>query len=250
MYPLYGQLGPIGYSRTPWYDVALDQLLGYSPIALYSPWHMDGLALNSSVASWPDQSGNNYHAVQATGTAKPFYQLGADGYPELIFDGGDWLVSPLITNSIYYTIIAVVEYASANNSAQVCINNGTASNGYGLDVRPVTGITRRGVINNGITFSHDGSYTLARELWTATRVANGYTRFYVNGALQSELLNATQVPATPKNYTSIGARYTGSVITSSFIGALRASTIFPTYLSDPDRIAVQSLIAQLSGVTL
>ena len=73
--------------------------------------HADGAA----VASWPDSSGNGYHAVQAVGTRQPVYKTSVqNGRSVVRFDGvNDTLKIPSLPLPTFVTVICAARFTTA-----------------------------------------------------------------------------------------------------------------------------------------
>ena len=250
--PIGRQLGPLsGVSRRRWQDRALAGILAYSPVALYSNYHLGGLALGSPVASWPDMSGNGYHALQTgADTLKPTYQLGADGVPELAFDGGDLLTLNQTWDALMGGInsdITVVLAGLGSDDFQ------TYFGGYVDSTSPsqwllTTSVRFRG--NDGPYGQQERTYTrkTTPHLLTTTADRDGNLTIYINGIVGTPIDISLYTGSLGSFKVGIG----GVTQTSGFklTGQLRCISVFPSALADPDRAAIETLVAQLAGVTL
>jgi len=92
-----GRWGEVGNSK--WGQVETASSGGFSPadVAGIMFWYDAALGITKDgsdlVSAWADQSGNDYHLLQATDTNKPLWQADQkNGYPAVQFDGvNDWM---------------------------------------------------------------------------------------------------------------------------------------------------------------
>jgi hypothetical protein len=84
-----------------------------------------GTANNAAIASWPDESGNGHHLVQATVGSRPHYDTTVDGSPAVLFDGVDDVLATagnvLVTDT--HTIFVVVRPLASDGNDIVGTGN-------------------------------------------------------------------------------------------------------------------------------
>lgn len=169
------------------------------------------------LASWTDQSGNGYHAVQATGSAQPTLQrnVGVRGSVHYETDDGMQIANlPLGVFTIYCVFRASVNGLLYEHSADINANNGTVvytSTGATLAAKKAAGFSQKdlsvdwGLGNVWRVFVHtmDGTHA-------------GHT-IHLSGAVQT-LIDGTNTgnPGT-------------AVVTDTFnIGSRNAASLFIT----------------------
>ena len=86
------------------------------------------------VSNWNDQSGNNNHFTQATGTAKPLYTASAkNGLPAIVFDGtSDYMASAAFTLGAFSLFSVVSRKWQTATYAGLFRHNLTATTGQGF----------------------------------------------------------------------------------------------------------------------
>jgi hypothetical protein len=91
-------------------------------------------AAGQSVGKWLDKSGNGNHATQTTAGARPTYQVDANGYPNVTFDGSN---DYMLTSNIDLSGTARVMLGAGVN----VIGSGSAAAAlaFGTDISTVNG---------------------------------------------------------------------------------------------------------------
>lgn len=166
------------------------------------------------VSQWADQSGNNNHAVQATGSAQPLWvDDELNGMPVIRFDGNsDWL-SGTIINNINTSSLSLFIVANGGN-----VSYGQGSAFFGINVYPSWLFVGRNTVpteqNLTITqTAYVGVYGLATAcnsypntgfshlLIEGIKSYNNYFKGYINGSLYDTKTNAANIGTfTNDNY--------------------------------------------------
>ncbi|MDD4309258.1 MAG: T9SS type A sorting domain-containing protein [Candidatus Cloacimonetes bacterium] len=224
---------------------------------------LTGLNNNDPVSSWTDQSGNAKHAVQDTVNLRPLYKTNIiNGKPAIVFDGltngtGDYLsIDGSIILNTNYTIIAVVKRTSSSPSSLHMFLGGiekTQNKNLHVGWRSNSTFTHAQYTNdydirvanyaaaappNVITIRH--SNTLGNDT-------------YINGALRGLNMNVATsgrlAHLTDWQGASIG-RYIDGSINNRLNGWMAELIVYNRYLSETERKAVESYLANKYALTV
>lgn len=218
-----------------------------SVVAPFSPSDIPNLVLwlkadagvtkdgSNYVSSWADQSGNNNHAVQATGSAQPLWVDGVlNNNPVVRFDGiNDYLHSAIrLGTTSNITIIVVYKLIHTRN--HIWINKLTPLDATSITMYDWDNGSRIYDGAGGIMYNFD---------------AEGYYVFtsLLNGANSRSYNNGVQNLNTP---TTMGARdfndiYIGACAQNAWVaynGDVSEFIIYDNAISDTDRQLVETYL--------
>ncbi len=176
-------------------------------------WYDASTTPTGSVASWSDKSGNNFHAVQVTGSKQPTCTANQQaGKNTLVFDGARTLQVP--AGLLVVTLGASTMYAVANSSIDNTVQRISrftgASGNYGLSYNSVAG---------EILFAHGNS---------TPRSFNGTTKSNYNLIVgrNSGTTQAISVNGAAEVTNALGSDFTADI--SGWIGATLGTSQFLT----------------------
>ena len=207
-----------------------------------------GLTNNATVASWPDESGNNQSLVQATAANRPLYKTNVNGAPAVYFDGVNDVLASVgtVLNSNQHTIFLVAQ-PSATESNDV-VGSGNVTNGDILLMLAYAGHLRgtnwRGVANanliDGATFVLVGVTGLFEQEVTASNII-----LRVNGV---EDANRAMTGAVANVSKPI---YLGSRNNAWFFsGYVRALLVYEGNPSPAEKTAIRNYLISTYGITV
>lgn len=183
-------------------------------VAWYKADAIVGVAEGGTVASWPDSSGNNYHAVQATEAYKPLYKgRDANGRAAVLFDGSnDYMDAAGVPSTAQPTTVALVFKQTVSGGVRHIID----------------GITARQVVYtfaNAVT-AYAGS---SRAITVPLTIPTGWMMMVgvFNGASSFFRVNGLQTtPATPGTGAMQGIRIGTYVLNNAHWAGYVAEIIF------------------------
>lgn len=195
-----------------------------------------GLVNGSPVSTWLDQSGNNFHATQATASFQPIFTTNAlNGLAVVSFDGvNDYLVSSLARTQPYSVFIVGKTAPGGVNQYYLDGANGNEGVVSNVSVANRVGMYAGVVLDRP---SIDGDYQII------------YASF--NGASSTIVRNsvATTGNAGTQNTsgTTIG-RYAGGGY--SLHGDIAEMCIYNRVLTSAEQLAVEEYLSMLYGIVL
>jgi hypothetical protein len=207
-----------------------------------------GLASGSSVATWPDLSGNTNNATQSAAAQQPVYVTGAmHGNPVVRFNS---------TNSTYlafnrtvqddFTMMIAYQSRQANQGTGTSFYQGAGlvngdqpftQNDFGTALN-ANGLVLAGTGNPDVSITSGGGYNDGKpHIVTFERIESSRTLLlYVDSVLVASGIGGTN-PLTAPSILEIGAVPSGGGFLSGDIGDVK---IFTSALDDSDRIAEEA----------
>jgi hypothetical protein len=182
-----------------------------------------GLVNGTSVASWPDESGNGHDLTQAAAGQRPVFVAGVDGLPAVLFDGVDDVLatSGAVFNTDRHTIFVVLR-PSGKGSNDVVGTGGIAPGDLLLMVpcndRMSGSVYRSGqsAIENGAAFVHPRAFAVFEQETTGTDLI-----LRLNGGVEAAC-GLSGTPAGVSKPVRLGSRNS----TLYFQGYVRALLVF------------------------
>lgn len=185
------------------------------------------------VSQWDDQSGNNNHAVQATGSAQPLWEDNQfNGKPVISFDGLSKYLSIVGLNLSQPIDIVIVMRKSITDSNNRYIMDGVTNNTMALyangnDLKMYSGAPgpSKAIIDNQIY--------LVQSVFSAAN-----SSMSLNDGVKTVACSGT-IGATGG---IIIGKPTGYPDSFSFNGAIAEIVIYDNVILDPDRLLLQSYL--------
>lgn len=225
---------------------------------------LSGLSDGDPVSSWTDQSGNNYHAAQATLGKQPEFKTNlVNGKPALRFDGVDDRLSfsgsalGMATDVSGFSVVMVMHTNTLGSSARPFylaqgFDNYTRINiGVEADQR-MTLLARR------VDYGSSQEVASATNIWptsgfhlytTNVDFANTSANLWLNGAnvgTTTSLLTAGNTSGTNSASGYIGATISGGYLA----GDLAEMIAYPRAITTDEREQLELYLANKYGITL
>lgn len=219
---------------------------------------------NDPVSSWTDQSGNGFHAAQATVGFQPKYLTNVvNGMPAIQFNTDDFLEfdGNVIVNT-NYTIFAVVRRTSAGASGSTSSHHyflggtaSTANRNLHVGWRSNTTFTQDQYSNEINTYVTAFNAGTEAPLILSARHSSTFSEgkdAYINGGLRG--VSLYPVASRYSHMTawagaSIG-RYIDGTIDTRFNGWVAELIMYNRYLSDAERKSVETYLGNKYGITV
>lgn len=222
------------------------------PAAWYDPSDLGSLyqdtnggtpvtAVGQPVGRISDKSGNDHHAIQATATARPTYQVDTNGNPYLLFDGVDDMLLAAFT--IVQPIDRISAVQQVTHSTGKCIFGGvTASAGVLQQVDTSgTGDIR---IYDGTSSTVMLGTPVASNIVVTERHQGASSRYAVNNGAYTTCNPGT----TPPGGISIGNN--GFAPTTAANIRFYGCAVYPVALTDPNIAPLRTWFGAKCGLVL
>jgi hypothetical protein len=216
-----------------------------------------GLTNGTTLAAWPDATGNGYSATQNISARQPTYVTGAiNGLPAVHFNSATatWMAFARPVQDDF-TILCVYRSSQGEGIGTqfyqgvglVSGEVGGVVNDFGISLN-LNGKLLAGTGNPDVTVVSSGSiYTNGfPHLVTFKRTRNtGALALYVDGTLQGTATGGTQLLTSPSQLV-LGAQQT---LVHFLTGDIAEVKIYATALSDTDRIAEENALSCKYGLS-
>lgn len=191
-----------------------------------------GMTPGAPVATWPDASGKNRPATQATPERRPKYQAGArNGLPSLVFDGIDDVMDGL--SATWRTVFAVVK-ASITPTAHMSL--------WG-DSRPLIDMSIRR-LGFGPNYSHENPNDFAQP--SGCRIDGAPTNQVANGTWHILSCESPVARVFPYRVAGTGGYTPGR----TWAGEIAELIVYDSLLSEADRARVERYLSFKYAISL
>jgi len=255
-------------SRTYYYVVSATNSIGESTnsivasantstlVAWFKADTLTDLANGTSVSLWPDQTGNNYHAIQGIGSQQPTFVTNAiNGQPAVRFNAANssylWLYRPVQDD---FTMIFLFQSSQGLNTGTSFWDgagllsgeqNGAVSD-FGISLN-ANGQVLAGTGNPDVTIRSGSGFNNGQpHVVTFKRTkSTGAIMLYMNGTLVASSAGGTQSLTAP-NTLVLGAQ---GVLNNFLSGDIAEVQIYNSALSDTDRLGQERALRCRYGLS-